>query len=136
MHVSTRLCPCVRDIPGRAHAERVLAAAWTGGRPFFAAAFLADHVPETLEADYRKAENLLGGFFAALSEALRPSDRVYRWSCTSFLALLERSGSWESVRQEMDRLPLEGAREVFPLTGCGSPEQICHQIDLFVAGNL
>lgn len=128
----------ISGIPRRSDAERALAAAQGGGRLFFfAASFVADFVTELLdEGDCNAADSALLQFFCDLSERLPERDRIYRWTGTSLLVLMERSVPPEAVQREMDAVPVIGKREVFPLRQGCTTEQLCRRIDLFVARNL
>ena len=139
MSSSTEPCLTIRDIPRRSGAERALAAAHGGGRRLssFAAAFVAGFVTELLdEGDYDAADSALLQFFQDLSERLPACDRIYRWTGTSLLVLMERPAPLEAVRREMDAVPVIGKREVIPLGQVCTIEQLCRRIDLFVARNL
>ena len=47
---------------------------------------------------------MLGDFLERLRRRLAPADRVFRWSGTSFVALLEHRHTLGEVRSELDRV--------------------------------
>ena len=136
---SAKACPAVQEIPGRCNAETALAAACRSGRRsfWFAVVLLADQLPEILEAgDYETADRALLAFCQQLVRVLPPQARLYRWSGTSLVILLENHGSAGRLEWDLNRLPGIGARRVFPLASSVIPEEIYRDMDLFVAQNL
>lgn len=139
MPTSAKACPAVQEIPGRSNAEKALAAAHRSGRRSFSFAviFLADQLPQILEeGDYETADRALLAFCQQLVRALPPNARVYRWSGTSLVVLLESHATGKALEWEIGRLPVIGARQLFPLADSTTPDQACREMDLFVAQNL
>ncbi len=113
-----------------------MAAALTSGRRCFsyAAVFLVDHATEMLDdGDWQAAEHALMSFCQELVRLLRPEARLYRWSGTSIVVLLEPHSTPETVRQELERLPVAALRQVIPLLSWPGKEHLDRAIDLFVA---
>ncbi len=136
---SAKACPAVQEIPGRSSAEKALAAAHRGGRRsfFYAAVFLADHLPEIIEqGDYETADRALLSFCQHLAGVFDPAAHIYRWSGTSLVVMMERHVPVDVLEWEISRIPVSGARRLFPVAQYPTSDQLCREIDLFVAQNL
>jgi GGDEF domain-containing protein len=94
----------ITGLPGRLHAEQALARALIEKRPAFAVAVCFDRLAMT-EKRYGEQlrDDLLVHFGMEYAQALGPDDRLFRWGRSSFLALLERTGSKEWIQMEIDR---------------------------------
>ncbi len=85
---------------------------------------------------------------------LRREDKLYRWSGTSFLAIIQRNTNWRDFTSEIDQLAAQpvtawlkskegrtpivlGTRvQVLPLQANESSAAIVRSIDYFVAANV
>ncbi|MCP5112934.1 MAG: hypothetical protein GY953_19075 [bacterium] len=139
MQSSARLSPAVREIPGRCDAEKALAASHRGSRLsfFFATVYLVDHVPELLEqGQWRLADRALMAGFEELARLSHPGDRIFRWTGSALLVLMERDGEAAAVRAELKRLPVHSRRRVYPLYRHSTPSELSRQIDHYVSTHL
>lgn len=139
MQSSVKVAPSVREIAGRADAERALAKALSrpGNAPRYAALFLAGHISRLLEdGDAATADRAMVAYVQDLIHALRPGDVVYRWSGSSLLVLLDRDTPPGMVRAEVERLPVFGVREVVNLRQHRSIGGLCWELDIFVAQHI
>ena len=139
MIASAERCPTVREIPGRSDAERALAAAQHSGRHLFpfAVAFLCEQVPAMLDnCDCIEADKSMLAFLQDLDGQLPAGDHIFRWTGTSLLVLMWRSGTFETVQREINTIVAAGKRCVFSIQNTSTPEQLYRQIDFFVAMNL
>ena len=94
----------VLELPGRAEAEAALRAAQEGCRPCFAAVLVAGGLLAAGERfGYRQADGLLLAYGRHWMGALGSGSRLYRWSGTAFLAILERDNPLEDVAAEVSR---------------------------------
>lgn len=139
MQSSVKAVPSVREIAGRADAERALARALASPdrAPRYAALFLAGHISRLLEdGDATTADRAMVAYVQDLIRVLRPGDRVYRWSGSSLLVLLGRETTPVVVRAEVDRLPVFGVRDVVDLRRHWSIGGLCWELDIFVAQHI
>jgi len=142
-------------VPGRAEAEQALGAMMERGAPAFAAVFIVDRIHLLNDCfGYAIGDRLLSAFYQRLRRRLGSSDCIYRWSGTSFVALLERRRSLAQVRGELERVAGSDAElivrigdgalalataaswAVFALRGAGSKESMVGCLDHYVAANL
>ncbi len=142
-------------VPGRAEAEQALGAMIERGAPAFAAVFIVDRIHLLNDCfGYAIGDRLLSAFHQRLRRCLASSDCIYRWSGTSFVALLERRRSLAQVRGELERvaggdaelivrigdgalaLATTASWAVFALQGAGSKESMVGCLDHYVAANL
>jgi GGDEF domain-containing protein len=143
------------ELPGRSEAEESLRAALAGRRPKFAAVLVAGGVLCASERyGYSAGDAILLEFASCWLSALRPGDRLHRWSGTAFLAVVDRQTGSEGVSAEFQSLAAEplagyyraGGRSlpflvrtqltVFPLDGMCSLPALVHSIDYFVASTV
>lgn len=142
-------------VPGRAQAEQALSASIARGTRVFAAVFIVDRIHLLNDCfGYTLGDRLLGEFLERLRRRLAPADRIFRWSGTSFVALLEHRHTMGQVRSELDRvascnaevtvrlgsgalaLATAASWAVFPLQGAASQDAMVRCIDHYVAANL
>jgi GGDEF domain-containing protein len=142
-------------VPGRAEAEQALAATIARGLPGFAAVFIVDRIHLLNDCfGYVVGDRLLSAFHDRLRWHLAPDDRIFRWSGTSFVALLERRRAVGAVRAELGQmvscsaeitvrlgdsalaLATAASWAVFPLRGAASKEAMVRCIDHYIAVNL
>ena len=129
--------PAVWEIPGRSEAENALAVAHTSDRRSFfkAAVFLPDHVPDFIEEGrFDLADRALLAYCQALVKVLPPNARLYRWSATALLVLIE-----ESVPDRADPIPFLpelGTRRYFPLAEATDLTSLCREADLHIASSI
>ncbi|MCX6901930.1 MAG: diguanylate cyclase, partial [Verrucomicrobia bacterium] len=142
-------------VPGRPEAEEALTSSIASGRRAFAAVFIVDRIHLLNDCfGYTLGDRLLGEFHECLRRRLAPADRIFRWSGTSFVALMEHRHTLEEVRGELDRVANCGAEitvrlgsgalalataaswAVFPLQGAVSRDRMVRCIDHYVAANL
>jgi GGDEF domain-containing protein len=121
----------------------------------FAAVFIVDRIHVLNDCfGYALGDRLLGEFHQRLRRRLAPADRIFRWSGTSFVALLEHRHTVGAVRGELDRvascdvevtvrlesgalaLATAASWAVFPLQGAASRDAMVRCIDHYVAANL
>ena len=129
--------PAVREIPGRSEAETVLAAAYASGRRHFfrAAIFMPDHVPDFMEEGrFDLADRALLAYCQALVGVLPPNARLYRWSATAMLVLIEQSEP--DTADPIPFLPELGSRRYFALAEVPDLAGLRRQADMHVARNL
>lgn len=139
MQSSATACPAVREIPGRSCAEKALAAALSSGRRSFwyLAVFQADHVAEILEqGQYDTADRALLSYCQDLVRVLPLPARVYRWSGTALIFLMERADDPLELRRSVERLPVTGTRCLIPLVLADGVDQLAREVDLFIASSL
>ena len=142
-------------VPGRAEAEEALAASIARGTRVFAAVFIVDRIHLLNDCfGYTLGDRLLGEFHERLRRRLSPTDRVFRWSGTSFVALLEHRRAVSEVRDELElvascdaevtvhfgsgalALATAASWAVFPLQGAASKDVMVRCIDHYLAANL
>jgi diguanylate cyclase len=142
-------------VPGRAAAEEALTSSIIRGTQVFAAVFIVDRIHLLNDCfGYTLGDRLLGEFLERLRRRLAPTDRIFRWSGTSFVALLEHRHTLSEVRSELDRvascsaevtvrlssgalaLATAASWAVFPLQGAASGNAMVGCIDHYVAANL
>jgi diguanylate cyclase len=142
-------------VPGRAEAEEALTSSIARGTRVFAAVFIVDRIHLLNDCfGYTLGDRLLGEFHERLRRRLAPADRIFRWSGTSFVALLEHRHTLGEVRSELDRVASGSAEvtvrlgsgalalataaswAVFPLQGGASGDGMVRCIDHYVAANL
>jgi diguanylate cyclase (GGDEF)-like protein len=142
-------------VPGRAEAEEALATLISRRLPAYAAVFIVDRIHLLNDCfGYDLGDRLLCGFHDRLRHRLDASDRIFRWSGTSFLALLERRQSAANVREELARvascnaevivkigdaalaLATAASWEVFALRETKSKNSMVRCFDHYVAANL
>lgn len=142
-------------VPGRAEAEQALADRIAKRWPVHAAVFIVDRIHLLSDCfGYALGDRLMGAFHERLRWRLDPADRIFRWSGTSFVALLERRQTAGQVRAELDRvsscnaeiivkigdgaLALSTAARwaVFPLREAASQDSMVRCIDHYIATNL
>jgi GGDEF domain-containing protein len=143
------------EVPGRSQAEDAVREACRQGRPAFAAVFVADKLLAISESlGYAAGDKLLLDFSRYWAESLHCGDRLYRWSGTSFLAVLSRDAGWREVVAEIEELAaapcqawlectdgqvpvaLSSKVELLAMAGAGSGAEIVRAIDYFVAANV
>jgi GGDEF domain-containing protein len=143
------------ELPGRFEAERALKAASETGRRTFAALFLADRILTLSEQfGYTAGDQMLLDFSSYWLTALHREDKLYRWSGTAFLAIINRTANWQDLAAEIDRLAAQpvtawlqaqdgrtpivlGSRvQVLPVEAHESPAALVRAIDYFVAANI
>jgi GGDEF domain-containing protein len=93
------------NLPERAAAEAVLAAAVKGSRPVFAAVFVTDRL-DMINARFgrRVGDDVLLFFCQHVAQALTEGDRLFRWTGPAILAILQRGEPLTSVREAMNRV--------------------------------
>jgi GGDEF domain-containing protein len=143
------------EVPGRSEAEHAVSEACRQGRPAFAAVFVADKLLAISERlGYAAGDKLLLDFSRHWAESLRYGDKLYRWSGTSFLAVLRRDANWREVLEEIEELAsapcqawldctdgqvpvaLNAKVELLATAGVVSGAEIVRAIDYFVAANV
>lgn len=137
MQGSAKLCPAIRELPGRCDAEKALAAAQIGGRHLFlAAAVLSNQATRRIEeGDWAGADRALLNCFENLTRAASPGDRIFRWTGSSLVMLMERSHP-DAIRRELAALPGDDRRKLFDLAEARTPETLFHRLDHFIATSL
>lgn len=142
-------------IPGRAEAEEALATAIAGRLPVCAAVFIVDRIHLLNDCfGYDMGDRLLGAFHDRLRHRLDPADRIFRWSGTSFVVLMEGRRTVGEVRSELERvagcdaevtvsighgslaLATAASWAVFPLRGTTSKEPMVRCFDHYIAANM
>lgn len=94
----------VTGLPLRAQAEAAMETACRDGSRTYAGLFLLERM-ETIKTRFGLAigEDVMAQFILRLSEGLGSSDKLFRWSPTSLLTLMERKEASEQVRREIVR---------------------------------
>ena len=89
----------------RAGAEAALAAAVKESQPAFAAVFVADRL-DMINARFGRTvgDDVLLYFCQHVARGLNEADRLYRWTGPAFLAILHRTTSLASVREDTNGL--------------------------------
>jgi GGDEF domain-containing protein len=132
-----------------------LAASIARGARVFAAVFIVDRIHLLNDCfGYVLGDRLLGEFHERLRRRLVPADHIFRWSGTSFVALLEHRRTMGEVRGELDRmasceaevtvrlgrgalaLATAASWAVFSLQGAASTDAMVRCIDHYLAANL
>lgn len=92
-------------LPERAGAEVALAAAVKESQPVYAAVFVADRL-DLINARFGRTvgDDLLLFFCRHVAQALKETDRLYRWTGPAILAILHRTTSLAPVREDMNAL--------------------------------
>jgi len=100
----------------RPGAEDAMQTACDGGAHSYVGLFLMDRLPAiTSRFGPDLGDQVLLFFVQHLSMALTGSDTLFRWSPTSFLALIERRESPDQVRREMSRLLTQRLEQTFKI---------------------
>jgi len=142
-------------VPGRAEAEQALATLIARRLPAYAAVFIVDRIHLLNDCfGYALGDRLLSAFHDRLRDRLDVSDRIFRWSGTSFVALLERRRSAANVREELARvascnaevvvkigdaslaLATAASWDVFALREAKSRNSMVRCFDHYIAANL
>ncbi|MEO6759879.1 MAG: diguanylate cyclase, partial [Saprospiraceae bacterium] len=93
----------VTDLPGRADAEDALVQA-RERKNMYAAVLPVDRLNLVNNRFGSTSTDMVVKFFADyLQSHLQPEDRLFRWSANSFLALVERTQTQDSVRADLSR---------------------------------
>ena len=89
----------------RAGAEAALAEAAKGATPAFAAVFVTDRL-DLINARFGRSagDNVLVFFCQHIAQALKQSDRLFRWTGPGVVAVLQRGTALPTVREEMNGL--------------------------------
>lgn len=143
------------DLPGRLEAELALKAASETGCRSFAALFVADRILALSEQfGYTAGDQMLLDFSSYWMTALQREDKLYRWSGTSFLAVIQRTANWRDIATEINRLAAQpvtawlqaqdgrtpivlGTRvQLLQVEAHESPASMIRSIDYFVAANV
>jgi GGDEF domain-containing protein len=143
------------ELPGRFEAELALKAASKTGQRAFAALFVADRILTLSEQfGYVAGDQMLLDFSSYWLTALPREDKLYRWSGTAFLAVINRAANWRDLAAEIDRLAAQpvtawlqaqdgrtpivlGSRvQVLPVEAHESPAAMIRSIDFFVGTNV
>ncbi len=97
-------CDPVTGLLQRPEAEAAIAAACEDRSHMYAGLFVLDRI-HSINARFGHpiGDKALVFFLQYLSQALTPTDRVFRWSDGSFLALMERSEAADHVRRDIGR---------------------------------
>ena len=92
-------------LPERPGAEAALAAAVKESQPVFAAVFVTDRL-DLINARFGRAvgDDVRLFFCQHVAKALKEADRLYRWTGPAILAILHRTTSLASVREDMNGL--------------------------------
>jgi len=142
-------------VPGRAEAEQALARGIAKGGPAYAAVFIVDRIHLLSDCfGYTLGDRLLSAFHERLRNRLDPADKIFRWSGTAFVALIERPRPITQVRSELERvascsaeitvkigdgdlaLATAASWAAFPLREAASKDALVRGIDHYVAANL
>ncbi|MCE5308687.1 MAG: diguanylate cyclase [Acidobacteriales bacterium] len=142
-------------IPGRAEAEEALTNAINRRLPGCAAVFIVDRIHLLNDCfGYDMGDRLLDAFHDRLRRSLGPADRIFRWSGTSFVVLMEGRRTAAEVRGELERvaggdaeitvmighgslaLATAASWAVFPLYGTTSKESMVRCFDHYIAANM
>jgi len=101
---ATETVDSVTGLPGRAEAIAAAARLFEEKKPFFAATIVIDQI-SVIEQRYgsQLRDEVLPFFGQQLAQSLDAHDQIFNWTPLAFLVLVERSGSKEWVRMELDR---------------------------------
>jgi GGDEF domain-containing protein len=99
-------CDPVTGLPQRRDAEAAIAAGCTDRSHVYAGLFVMDRI-RSIQSRFGQTladQALLFFLQRYVSQALEPTDRVFRWNDASFLALMARSQSPDQVRGNVSRI--------------------------------
>lgn len=98
-------CDPATGLPRRADAEAAIAAACEDGSHSYAGLFVVERI-QAIRTRFgpAMADQVLVAFLQRLSQVMGPTDQVFRWDDSSFLALLDRSASADQVRKELGKI--------------------------------
>ena len=98
-------CDPATGLPRRADAEAAIAATCEDGSHSYAGLFVVERLPAIrTRFGPAMADQVLVAFLQRLSQVMGPTDQVFRWDESSFLALLDRSASADQVRKELGKI--------------------------------
>jgi FOG: GGDEF domain len=102
----------------RAGAEQAIKAACMKGTHVYAGLFVMDRIQSIVSRfGVELGDRAMIFFVQHLSTALTGDDTLFRWSQTSFLALIHRSESLEVVRRQMSQTIAHRTEESFEIGG-------------------
>jgi GGDEF domain-containing protein len=111
-------CDPVTGLLQRPGAEAAIAAACNERSHVYAGLFVMDRI-QSINSRFGKAlgDEALVFFLQYLSQALAPTDKLFRWDNASFLALMERREPADRVRRDVGRNLAQRAEQTFHIEG-------------------
>jgi diguanylate cyclase (GGDEF)-like protein len=105
-------------LPMRRHGEAAIRECTQSDKSWFAVIFVVNRVG-TIKARFGHpvGDRIMFLFLQRLAQELLASDQLFRWSGSSFLALLERDGSEAAVAHQISRILLRQQEETFTIAG-------------------
>jgi GGDEF domain-containing protein len=109
----------------RSAAIGALGEAALGPTPGYAALFIVDRVPLiNSQLGYAAGDQVLKLYMEELHSRLPIVDQLFRWSGPAFLALLDRSGEIEAVREQLSFITPKELERTVELPGRSAPVSI------------